>query len=295
MIDIRHHIYSLAAIFLALAVGIVIGTSFAGRSPSAEMGRRTIQRYESDIRVLRDEILKAAGSAAEKDAALKAFEQYCRAVMPLIIRDRLRWRNVAIIQTSGSDELTGSVKRALETAGAQVRCTVDINTEFPFADDASIANALTNTGLGALEDPKANRDKVFRLIADAICTGRYAFVVPLLEKAGIANFSGDCSRPCKLVVLVGGADSDQHNRAQSVDAHLVTQFASHGVTVVGCEASTSASSYVPVWHKCGIATVDNADCSMGQTCLVYALNGEIANYGTKPTAERLFPKSMENE
>lgn len=294
MIDIRHHIYSLAAVFLALAVGIVIGTSLAGRSPSADAGRRTIQRYESDIRVLRDEILKAAGNAAAKDAALKAYEQYCRAVMPMIVRNKLHWRNVAIVQTGGSDELTGSIKKALETAGAQVTCTADINTEFPF-DDTSIAQALASAGLGSSEYPKVNADKLFRLIADTICAGRYAFLAPLLQKAGVVNIDGDCNRTCRLVVLVGGADSDQQNRAQSVDARLLAQFASRGVSAVGCEASSSISSYVPVWHKCGIATVDNADSAMGQTCLIYALNGETANYGTKSTAERLFPKSLESE
>ena len=112
MIDIRHHIYSLAAVFLALAVGIMIGTSFAGRSPSGAAGRRTIQRYEGDMRSLRDAILKASGKTAEKEAALKACEQYCRAVMPLAVSDRLYWRNVAVIQTGDDDDLTGSGKKA---------------------------------------------------------------------------------------------------------------------------------------------------------------------------------------
>jgi hypothetical protein len=282
-------------VFLALAIGIVIGTSFAGRSPSADAGRRTIQRYESDMRALKDEILKASGTAADKESALKDCEQYCRAVMPLAIRDKLYWRNVAIVQTGGSDDLTGSVRKALETAGAQVTCTVDISSDFPFADDSGIAEVLTSNGLGSTVDPKTDRDKLFRLIADTICTGKYPFLVPTLEKAGIATFGGNCNRSCKLVVLVGGASSDLQNMAQSVDAHLLARFASLGVTAVGCEASTSASSYVPVWHKSGIATVDNSDSAMGQTCLVYALNGEVANYGAKPTAERLFPKSLESE
>ncbi len=244
---------------------------------------------------LRDEILKASGTAADKDAGLKACEQYCRAVMPLVVRDKLYWRNVAIIQTGGSDDLTGSVKKALETAGAQVTCIVDISTDFPFADESGIADVLTSNGLGAAVDPKTDRDKLFRLIADTVCSGRYSFLIPTFEKAGIATFTGSCNRSCKLVVLVGGADSDLKNRAQSVDAQLLARFASLGVTAVGCEASTSASSYVPVWHKSGIATVDDADSAMGQTCLVYALNGEVANYGAKPTAERLFPKSLESE
>ena len=295
MIDIRHHIYSLAAVFLALAVGIVIGTSFAGRSPSADAGRRTILRYESDMRSLKDEILKASGTASEKEAALKACEQYCRAVMPLAIRDKLYWRNVAIVQTGDSDDLTGSVKKALEMAGAQVTCVADMSSEFPFADDPGISQALVNNGLGSTVDPKTDRDKLFRIIADTICTGKYPYLVPTLEKAGVATFSGDCNRSCKLVVLVGGASSDLQNQAQSVDAQLLARFATLGVTAVGCEASTSVSSYVPVWHKSGIATVDNTDLAMGQTCLIYALDGETANFGTKPTADRLFPKSLESQ
>lgn len=295
MIDIRYHIYSLAAVFLALAVGVVIGTSFAGRTPAGDAGRRTIQRYEADMRALKDEILKASGTAAEKDSALKACEQYARALMPLAVRDKLYWRNVAVVQTGDSDDLTGSVKKALKMAGAQVTCVADINRDFGFADDNAIAQVLANNGLGANADPKTNRDKLFRVIADAVCSGKCGYLVPTLEKAGIAVISGDCSRSCKMVVLVGGASSDQRNHAQFVDAQLIARFAALGVTTVGCETSTSASSYVPVWHKSGIATVDDADCAMGQTCLVYALIGETANYGTKPTADRLFPKSLENQ
>jgi len=295
LIDIRHHIYSLAAVFLALAVGIMIGTSFAGRSPSSEAGRRTIQRYEGDMRALKDEILKAAGNAASKEAALKACEQYCRAVMPLAVKDRLYWRNVAVVQTGDYDDLTGSVKKALEMAGAQVTCTADISSDFAFGDDAAISQVLVNHGLGSTVDLKADRDKFFRILADTICTGKYPYLVSTLEKAGVAVFGGDCDRSCKMVVMVGGASSDSRNIAQSVDAQLLARFGKLGVTAVGCEASDAASSYVPVWHKSGIATVDNADCAMGQTCLIYALNGETANFGTKPTADRLIPKGVESE
>jgi hypothetical protein len=295
LIDLRHHIYSLAAVFLALAIGILIGTSFAGRSPAGEAGRRTIQRYEGDMRVLKHEILKAAGNAARKEAALKACEQYCRAVMPLAVKDRLYWRNVAVIQTGDYDDLTGSVKKVLEMAGAQVTCTVDISDEFPFEDDARISQVLANNGLGSGVDLKADRDKFFRILADTISTGKYPYLASVLEKAGVAAFGGDCDRSCKMVVIVGGATSDSRNIASSVDAQLLARFDKLGVTAVGCEPSDAASSYVPVWHKSGIATVDDADCAMGQTCLVYALNGETANFGTKPTADRLIPKSLESE
>lgn len=294
MIDIRHHIYSLAAVFLALAIGMVIGSSFGGNSTSNSSGRKTIQRYETDMRQLKDEIIKATQTEARKAAALKACQDYCRAVMPMAVKNKLHWRNVAVVQTGDYDDLTGSVKQALEMAGAQVTCTADISSAFPFADDTRISQVLINCGLGSTRDPKTDRDRLFRILTGTICAGKYSYLASKLEKEGVAVFSGDCDTASKLVVIVGGASSDAKTLAENVDAQLLTGFEKLGVTVVGCEASDAVRSYVPMWHKAGIATVDNADNAMGQTCLIYALNGETANFGTKDTADRLIPKTMES-
>lgn len=280
--------------FLALAIGMVIGSSFAGNSSSNSSGHKTIQRYETDMRQLKDEIIKATQTKEQKAAALKSCQEYCRAVMPLAIDNKLYWRNVAVVQTGDYDDLTGSVKQALEMAGARITCTADISSAFRFANDGAIGQTLFSCGLGTTLDPKADRDKLFRVLAGTICSGKYAYLAAKLEKAGVAVFSGDCDRSSRLVVIVGGASSDTENLSETVDAQLLACFEKLGVTVVGCEVSDAVCSYVPVWHKAGIATVDNADNAMGQTCLVYALNGEVANFGTKETADRLIPKSMEN-
>lgn len=295
MIDIRYHIYSIAAVFLALAVGIVIGTSFARSFPSDPSGRQTIQRYEQDMRTLKSAIVEAHGTAVKREAAVKAAYDYCRALMPTAVKNKLYWRNVAVVQTGDSDDLTGSVKEALSLAGAQVTCTVDIKQDFPFTDDQQISQALAGTGLGSTFDAKGDHDRLFRILAEAIATGKFSNFVPKLEKAGVASFNGSCDSPSSLVVFVGGAASPESSLAQAVDARLAVELQKLNATVVGCEPSDTKSSYIPVWHKSGIATIDNADNAMGQTCLIYALAGENANFGTKDTANRLIPKSLETE
>ena len=295
MIDIRHHIYSLAAVFLALAVGIVIGTSLAKSMPSDSSGRRTIQRYERVMHDLRGEILKSASKSVADEAALKGCEEYCRAMMPFAVKNKLYWRNVAVVQTGDNDDLTGSVKQALEMAGAEVTCTADISSMFPFTDDTAISQALIDIGLGSTGNATGDRDRLFKVLAGTVCSGKSVYLVPKLEKAGIAVITGNCNRSAKLVVLVGGASSETKSLAQSVDAQLVAAFAKSGVSAVGCEPSIAAFSYVPVWHKAGIASIDNADSAMGQTCLIYALNGEVASFGVKKTADRLIPKTMESQ
>ena len=294
MIDVRYHIYSLAAVFLALAVGIVIGTSFAKSMPSDSTGRRTIQRYERVMRDLRGEIVKSSSKSVEEEAALKSCQDYCRAMMPFVVKNKLYWRNVAVIQTGDNDDLTGSVKQALQMAGAEVSCTADINGTFDFTDDAAISQALTTAGIATSGNPSMDRQKMFGVLSTVLCSGKASYLVPKIEKAGIARITGDCSKVCKMVVFVGGSSSESKSLAQTVDAQVITSLQKIGVTAVGCEPSNAAFSYVPLWHKTGIASIDNADTAMGQTCLVYALNGESASFGTKKTADRLIPKTMES-
>lgn len=295
MIDIRYHIYSLAAVFFALAVGIVIGTSFAKRSPATQSERATIQRYENSMRIMKREIERASQGATQKEAVAKNSEEFCRAVLPTVAKRRLAWRNVAVVQTGDYDDVLGSVKRALELAGAQVTSITDISRGFPFYDDQKISEVLERCGVEPVEEGKGARDKLWAIIADALRDGKNSYLLSKLEEAGVAKFTGDYDRFNRVIVLVGGASSDKLNTASTVDTQLLAQIERADVTIVGCESTDAASSYVPVWHKMGIATVDNADMAMGQIAMLCALNGERAKFGVKDTADRLVPQSLETK
>lgn len=287
MISERYHIYSLAAVFFALAIGIVIGTSFGHNEKSA------IRQYERWMRVLKTEIAqKGRETAGAKEVASKS-EEFCQAALPVVAKGRLAWRNVAVIQTGDYDELTGAVKRALELAGAQVTSVTDISRKFPFDDDEKIRQTLANCEVQFSEEERKPSDELWALIADAVLTGRQGNVLPKLEESGVASFTGDYNRSARLIVLVGGAASGKTNTATAVDAALLAQLSKPNVTVVGCEPGSAASSYMQVWQKTGVATVDNADTAMGQIALVCALNGERAHFGVKESADRLVPQTLE--
>ncbi len=292
MIDIRYHIYSLAAVFFALAVGIAIGATFAKRSPLVGLERSTIVRYENTTRQLKREIEMAADESNKNADVAKKCEEFCRVVMPTVVKDRLAWRNAAIIQTGDYDELTGNVKLALELAGARVNSVTDINRTFPFNDDAKVSAVLINCGMTPPGDPTEARKKLFAIIANLLCNGQYHQMISQLENSGIAKFNGEYTRYNRLIVLVGGSKADNTFSPQTIDSQLIAQF-TPDIIVVGCEGVNSTGSYVSAWHKSGIATVDNVDSAIGQVDLVCALGGEKAQFGVKETADRLIPQSLE--
>jgi len=297
MIDVRYHIYSLAAVFFALALGIVIGTSFARRGPANESERRTITRYENSMRVFKRELELSADSSAQKEIHIKNSEEFCRVILPIVAKEMLQWRYISIVQTGDYDDLSGSVKRALELAGGTVTNITDISRDFPFDDDHKVAETLRSCYITPPSDNKAARDKLFSILSDAICGGKSAFLLPNLEKVGVIKFVGDRQNfvKVKLIVLVGGAESDEANTAESVDCRLLSKLENLGITVVGCEGTDAVSSYIPAWHKMGIPTVDNADSAIGQIAVICALNGDKAKFGVKDTADRLIPQSLETK
>lgn len=291
MVDIRYHIYSLAAVFLALAVGIVIGSAFARSYPSSDTGRRTIARYEQDMRVLKAEIVRATEDAGAHEATARNCLEFCRAVLPVAVKDKLAWRNVALVQTGDADELTGAVRQALELAGAKVTSVTRISPKYPFDDRVRINSLLASGTIPSDGEGLSAQSKLLGVVAAAVFQGKYAEVLEKLEQAGVADFSGDYYRLNKLVVLVGGASGE--GRADRVDTPLIQELQRLGASVVGCEATDAEVSYVPKWRSAGISTVDNADQSIGQLALIYALRGEKGSFGLKPTADRLFPQTLE--
>lgn len=295
MIDFRYHIYSLAAVFLALAVGIVIGTSFARRSPATASERGTILRYENSMRVLKREIEVATDEAVAKETMATRCQDFCRALLPIAVKSKLDWRNVAIIQTGDYDNLSGSVKNTLEMAGATVSSVTDISRDFMFDDPEKVAQALTACGHPAPVDSKEARDKLLNIIAQTLSSAAYPDLMSKLEDQGVGTFRGEYGRYNRLIVVVGGCESEEKNTAANVDVQLVELLQKQGSIVVGCEGLETKLSYVPAWSKAGIATVDNADTSMGQIALVYALNGEKANFGVKETADRFVPQGLEQK
>jgi len=288
MIDLRYHIYSLAAVFFALAIGIVIGTSFARRLPANENERHTIQRYENSMRVLKREIELASQSAAQKEKIAEKYEEFCRAILPIVAKGRLINRNVVIVQTGDYDEIVGYAKTALEAAGARITSVIDIDRSFPFDNNERVAQVLIDCGL-ASSDPAKAADRLLGAMAEMLFDANYSYLPTKLEKHGVAKFTNS-SFPtgARLVVLVGGATSENTNTSSIVDQRLIQAIDRPDVTVVGFEGSSTIASYVPTWSKAGIATVDNADSAMGQIALICALNGEKAHFGTTETADRFI-------
>ncbi|MBI2842451.1 MAG: copper transporter [Armatimonadetes bacterium] len=292
MIDLRYHVYSLAAVFFALAIGIIVGTSFVGKPADTKEIMEVYARNERTFADMQKEMRKQQSDLRSVRGDFSRSEKMCAALVPTTFKDRLRYRNVAIVQTGDYDDLAADLKSLVQSVGAEVTSVTKISPSFDFESPPLVAIALTASGIMPKPD-ESGRTALLHAIADAIITGRSADKLAALEEKHVVNLSGDYTRWNRNIVIIGGSSTADNHRANLVDVPLIDHLTAQGATVVGCEPLDAASSYVPVWKRTNIATVDNANRACGKVSLICALSGEMAHFGQKRTADYLIPHSLE--
>jgi hypothetical protein len=80
--------------------------------------------------------------------------------------------------------------------------------------------------------------------------------------------------------------------AENLDTPLIESLKTQNIMIAGAETSDVKTSYIQKYKNLGLNTVDNLDMPAGLVSVVYVLNGQTGNYGTKPTADRLMPEPL---
>ncbi|MCX6375892.1 MAG: copper transporter [Armatimonadetes bacterium] len=107
LIDLKYHLISLVAVFLALAVGILVGSSFVAGTSVKGLEKEFVklriqnQQQQNDLELMRDQVA--------------SYEEFGRTVAPILVDGKLAMRRIALIQTGDYSEAAQSAKSILGT------------------------------------------------------------------------------------------------------------------------------------------------------------------------------------
>lgn len=132
MIDLRHHLASIIGVFLALALGMLIGTQLAEDGAIAQEQARLVERIEADLERIRAENRRLTTDLADLEARLSAEEQFADRTIRALVDGALSNQQVSVYAPAADVPVVGRVRLALESAGAQV--TVHERSTPPGAD-----------------------------------------------------------------------------------------------------------------------------------------------------------------
>ena len=246
MIDFRYHLVSLISVFLALAVGIILG---AGPLQGA-IGETLTEQVDA----LRAERTDLRTELDATQTALDGDERYIEAAGAQLVTGALQDQRVAIVQLGEvpQDDADG-VLNQLTTAGANVVSTSVLTDSWTDAAEESsnetvAGGLLANLGTAAPEgdDPSAILGAALALALTGTENGteRSAQALDLevqLERLGYIEAGDEQTEPAQaLVLLVGSAAQPQATTDGASEAAETTPDVWTSVTRAAQEVSGAA-------------------------------------------------------
>jgi len=290
LINIKYLVITVISIFLALGIGILIGIQIDSQDIILEQQEITVQRMENKFDELNRINLDLQNEVKQLSAANNINENYIKNIFPDYIKNKLSGVHIIILETA--DEYTyTSMRQALKTAGAQVTSVTIISDKLLYMNDEEISNIMEYFAVD-------ERDNIIPVILKRIAVtiaGNYNpdDIAFLIEK-GIIYVNGDLQQPADYVVLAGGS-SEKNNKPEIIDIPLIKELKKLSLPLVGVETTTVETSYIEIYKKQKLSTVDNVDTIIGQTSLILVINGKEGNYGVKKSAQALMPYLNEEE
>lgn len=276
MFDFRYHALSLAAVFLALGIGIVLGVTIGDSLVSeTEQGIRSSLR--GDVSDARDRAERLEGELDERNAVIER-------ALPALVEDRLDGERVAILAFGSlPDDVRGPAEDAIEEAGGQVDSTSVI--EIP-PDERALGGAVGGRFQRLGSDVDLLRALGERIGRSVAVGGRLA---QRLERRLDEDFRGDYAGADAVVVYRDPQD-DLPDTAVALEEAIVGGLLSSGVPVVGVERGGTDPSQVPFFEDNELTSVDSVDVPAGRAALVFALEGARGSFGFKDSADAPLPE-----
>jgi hypothetical protein len=311
VINFRYHVVSIVAVFLALAIGIVLGSTEL-RGTAFNALTRTSNSLNNELNAK-----KALVSALQQQ--VNGDQAFAQAAEPQLLAGLLVGQRVVLVNAPGAPgPVVSGVTSALHLAGATV--TGQINLQ-PKLLDASQSNqnflaqlAQQLAPAGAAPSNGTGLQQAARLLGSAILTktnpaassggtttsakptSSSQAILASYAQAGLLSITGQPSVPATLAVVIAPQNPPSGGDSDPADQGLITlaeqlSTAGLGTVMAGSTNGSVTGSAIDALRASNaggqISSVDDADTTTGQIVTVWALQRALTghkagSYGVGP-------------
>ncbi|MBI2236944.1 MAG: copper transporter [Actinobacteria bacterium] len=312
MISFRYHLVTIVAVFLALGLGLLAGTTVLNPRVVTTLENRT----ESLLRTVGD----LRGRVDDLQATVSQLQE-AGDILPYLDSGGLVGTRVVIVTHDGVDDtLLAEARRALDTAGADVVAILSATDRIGAPDLATQQSLAGILGFQVSDPPPDLLDRAALLLGERLADGPRAVgqeePVDVLEELLSAGFLAvpagspgisDATVPGiggrdQVLVVLGGGDGEPAVAPETFLVPLVNELVRRNVAVAAGEGTSTSYPFVETLRTDGAAregdrmvTVDDLDLNLGGAALVLGLEqllstGQGGNYGVKAGATGPIPR-----
>lgn len=280
MFDFRYHALSLAAVFIALVVGLLLGVAIGDRE--------LVSSARQDLRdSLRSDVRRANEERDDANAKVRELERAGQAAYPILTGGQLRGRRIALVLLGDDDDAPDLVRDALEPTGADLSVVAVVREEI---DLGALAARATGTRYAALRGDPGLLDELGRRIGVQMVLGGQ--LVNRVRSTLLKSVSGSFGGIDGVIVLRTGdkpRDEQAAKRLAQLHDGVARGLVDSGIKVVGAQRRSSEPSQIGWFRDRELSTVDNIDELSGRAALVFVLAGAEGAFGRGDGAQALLP------
>ena len=303
MISLRQHAFSLAAVFLALAMGVVLGSGFLSDTLLSSLRDEKRDLY-TQINGLNDQ----KNVLNEKLSAANNFDTQ---LVGRMVHDTLGGKTVVVFRTpDAKDDDVATVSKIIGQAGGSVTGTLLLTQEFVDANSGEKLRTVVNSSILPAGQQLSTKmvdqgSQAGDLLGIVLLINANPAVPPVddlqrdtalaaLRDTGFITYqAGDHIGAANAAVVITGGSLPQDAGNQGVSAaRFSAALAPHGsgTLLAGRDGSATGGAAVAVARAdagmaSAISTVDDVDTAPGRITAVLGLHdlingGHIGQYGT---------------
>jgi hypothetical protein len=287
------------AVFLALGMGTLVGSSFISRGTLAVL-QASLRKLDASNRNLINDV-------RDLEDQRETLQNFVESSETWIVQDRLKDRPIVLVSIDTTPEgLSDAVSQTLVAAGARVQGSVQLSSKLDLTNQARRQRVAEVLGA-----PSPDADQLARLLVNGLSAslaGQAPGMVRKLVEGGLASVrevSGGkplpleaLASPGSTVVVLGGAPRTRSDLEARLAGPLAQALASmEGTPVLVGVAEPGAGPFGLMAPLRGanlrLVTADGVDEPMGRIQLVLGLQaaagGRFGDYGTGPGASGILP------
>ena len=310
MVDFRYHLISLIAVFLALGLGILMGT--------VVLNDELVDSLENDIGQVRKHNNNLEEEIDAQDRRIDAANAFASQAGEWLTAGALDGRVIVIVQLEGTHgDMIGGVRDAIVEAGGETPTTIVLTNGFALHNTIErdrLALALTSASSTAVD---------LRFEAGGVLGGRLAAAAAeaptearpqdvaqqrleglLRELEDIEFVTVDAEDQDNIVpsnamfLVLGGDTTERPYDPTGLVTSLVSELSTRGAPTLVAEPAGSTWDLVTTVREdpetgTRVSTVDQADTVEGRIAVVLGLQrafeGSTDHYGVGPGSTRIIP------
>lgn len=307
MISLRQHAISLAAVFLALAVGVVLGSGLLQDTLLAGLrdDKRSLQKQIEDLNSQRNALNEKLNAASNFDAEMA----------PRVLRDVLKDRKVVLFTTSDADRADAdALTQFITTAGGSVSGRVGLTDQFTDANQGERLRTIVNSSIlpagtqlrSDVVDQGSQAGDLLGIVLQIprepgppVSDAQRDTALSALRQSGFITYTdGQVAAGNLALVVTGGALPDDAGNRGSTVARFAAALdrRGSGTVLTGRTGSATGVAAISVTRAdsamaAAASTVDDVEMASGRITSVLALrekaDGRSGRYGTGPGASAI--------